>query len=81
MLDSDTRLRQSEALTLLTNRILMDFISLQVDAGKMSVEGAQSLMDFSATEVLRGSPGLEPEVEFFLGVLKRRFDETDYSKD
>lgn len=80
MLDLDTRLRQTEALNLLTNRILMDFMSLQVDGGNMSVEGAKSLLNFSANEVVRGSPSLKPEVDFFTDVMTRRFDETDYGK-
>lgn len=79
MLDMDTRLRQAEALNLLTNRILMDFISLQVDSGQMPIEAAKSLLRFSANEVLRGSPALKPELDYFTDVMVHRFDETDYS--
>ncbi len=74
------RLRQDEALLLLTNRVLMDFISLQVDAGRMTVEEAKALVRFSATEVKRGAQNLEGEVDFFADVLSGRFAETPYVK-
>lgn len=76
---SDPRLSEDQALLLLSNRILLDFISLQVDAGLMTVGQAKSLVDFSAAEVKRGAPALVQQVDFFADVIKRRFDETDYS--
>ena len=79
-MDIETRLRQAEALNLLTNRILMDMISLQVDAGIMTVDGVKSLVRFSATEVIRGAAQLKPEVDYFSDVMVNRFDETIYKK-
>lgn len=76
MSDAERRLREAEALTLITNRILMDFLSLQVDSGQASLEGVKRLISFSADEVLRGSPGHEQEVRFFEKALIDRFDQT-----
>lgn len=73
---SEQRLREAEALNLLTNRILMDYLSLQIDAGHASLDGVKQLIAFSANEVVRGSAPLEKEVRFFERVLSERFDET-----
>jgi hypothetical protein len=74
--DLDKRLRETEALNLLTNRILMDFLSLQIDAGQANLDAVKRLISFSAVEVLRGAPSLEQEVRFFEEVLVGRFDQT-----
>ncbi len=76
----DERLEDVEALLLLTNRILMDYVSLQVSAGSLPLAKAKKLVDFSATEVKRGAPGLSKQVDHLAGVILKRFDETDYSK-
>jgi hypothetical protein len=76
MSDVEGRLREVEALNLLTNRILMDYLSLQIDSGQASLDGVKRLVSFSAAEVLRGAPGLEQEVRFFEKVLVDRFDQT-----
>jgi hypothetical protein len=81
MLDNETRLRQAEAFALLTNRILLDYISLQIDSGKMTRKEAKQLTAFSAEQVVKGSPSLKPEVDFFRDVTLRRFDETKYQND
>lgn len=75
-MDVETRLRQAEALNLLTNRVLMDMLSLQVDSGAISLAYAKNLLKFSAHEVLRGAPQYQPEVDYFSEVMERRFDET-----
>jgi hypothetical protein len=72
----DQRLREAEALNLLTNRILMDFLSLQIDAGSATLDGVKALVAFSAAEVVRGSPVLNTEVRYFERVMLNRFDET-----
>jgi len=72
----EQRLREAEALNLITNRILMDFLSLQIEAGHASLDGVKRLIAFSATEVVRGSQGLESEVRFFERVMIDRFDQT-----
>jgi hypothetical protein len=78
--DLERRLRETEALNLITNRILMDYLSLKVDAGDAALEGVKRLIAFSADEVLRGSPEHEKEVRFFEKVMIDRFDET-FSND
>lgn len=80
MSDYEKRLRETEAMNLLTNRILMDFLSLQIDSGNASLEGVKKLVDFSSDEVLRGAPAYEQEVRYFQQVLTQRFDETFKNK-
>jgi hypothetical protein len=75
-MDAETRLRQTEALNLLTNRILMDFLSLQIDKGLMTLKDAKALLQFSEREVIRGASQYEPEVNYFAKVLADRFDST-----
>lgn len=80
MTDStDDRSKEDQALSLLTNRMLLDYISLQVDAGHLPLASAKKLLRFSADEVKRGAPWLEAQVDFFANVIERRFDETPYS--
>ncbi len=75
---SQDRIDEGQALSLLTNRILLDYISLQVDTGAMSIDQAKKLVEFSAVEVKRGAPTLKQSVDFFADIIKRRFDETKY---
>lgn len=79
--DVEQRLREAEALNLLTNRIVMDFLSLQIEAGNVSLAGVKQMIRFSATEVLKGSAGYEQEIRFFENVLVDRFDETFAGRD
>lgn len=81
MTDQEGRIRELEALNLLTNRILMDYLSLQIDSGLASLEGVKAMIGFSATEVVRGSATLEPQVRFFEKVLTDRFAETFEDRD
>lgn len=76
MSDADQRIREAEALTLITNRVLMDYLSLQIDSGQASLDGVKRLIAFSANEVLRASPTYEQEVRHFEKVLVERFDQT-----
>jgi hypothetical protein len=80
MSDLEQRLRETEAMNLLTNRILMDFLSLEIDRGATSLENVKKLVEFSAREVLRGAPSYEKEVNFFANVLSDRFNQTFPSK-
>lgn len=75
----DDRYKEDQALSLLTNRLLLDFISLQVDAGLLPLDSAKKLLRFSSEEVKRGAPWLALQVDFFADVFERRFDETPYS--
>lgn len=72
----DGQLREVQALGLLTNRILMDFLSLQIDSGAASVEGLKRLISFSADEVCRGSPSMEHEVRALEVALIEKFETT-----
>ena len=66
-LDDDT-----QAVLLLTNRLLLDWISIAVDTGAMERGLAERLIDFSAAEVIRGSPGLEGPTTRFAELFKSR---------
>jgi len=72
----EQRLREAEALNLLTNRLLVDYLSLQIESGAASLEGVKTLVAFSAKEVVRGSPALNDETRYFEKVLIDRFDAT-----
>lgn len=76
MSDQEQRLRQAEALALLTNRLLIDYLSLQVAEGKALLSGVKELIAFSATEVIRGAPAYETEVRDFERLLQSKFDQT-----
>jgi hypothetical protein len=77
----DDESKSAAALSLLTNRVLFDFISLQVDSGRMSVAQAKALVRFSADEVIKGAPALHDEVKALATLIANRFDETDYSHE
>ncbi|ESZ88230.1 MAG: hypothetical protein Q27BB25_05120 [Blastomonas sp. CACIA14H2] len=76
----DNEDKSAAALNLLTNRVLFDFISLQVDAGRMTVAEAKALVRFSADEVIKGAPDLHDEVKGLAILIANRFDETDYGQ-
>ena len=76
--DDEKRLVEDEALLLLTNRIVLDYISLQVDSGAFPLEEAKRLVRYSANEVKRGAPSLAGRVDFFADVFVDRFAKTTY---
>jgi hypothetical protein len=76
----DNEDKSAAALNLLTNRVLFDFISLQVDSGRMTVAEAKALVRFSADEVIKGAPSLHDEVKGLATLIANRFDETDYGQ-
>jgi hypothetical protein len=57
--------KESQALLLFTNRLLMDLISIGVDTGALDRSLVSQLITFSADEVVKGAPWLEDEVRFF----------------
>ena len=57
--------KESQALLLFTNRLLMDLISIGVDTGQLQKELVTRLIAFSANEVIGGAPWLEQEVRFY----------------
>lgn len=68
-----------EAVSMLSIRLLMDMLSLRIDQGELTVDEAKKLLDFSAGEVVRGSPHLADQMADILAALKEKFDQTDYS--
>lgn len=64
--------KDEQALLLLTNRLLMDWISIAVDSGQVSLAGAESLIDFSAAQVVQGAPWLDEQVAAFASAFKDR---------
>ncbi len=66
----------SQAVLLLTNRLLLDWISVTVDLGLMKREVAERLIDFSATEVINGAPSLEEPTLRFAELFKARLPNT-----
>lgn len=57
--------KETQALLLFTNRMLMDLISIGVDTGKLEKDLITRLVSFSADEVVKGAPWLDDEVRFF----------------
>jgi hypothetical protein len=66
-MDDDT-----QAVVLLTNRLLLDWISISVDSGAMERGLAERLIDFSAAEVVRGAPELKEPTLRFAELFKSR---------
>lgn len=66
-LDPDT-----EAVLLLTNRLLLDWISIAVDTGAFDPDLARRIIDFSAAEVIKGAPELEEPTTRFAELFKSR---------
>lgn len=64
--------KDEQALLLLTNRLLLDWISIAVDNGTCSREFAQRLIDFSAAQVVQGAPWVAEETHQFAKVFKER---------
>lgn len=64
--------RDEQALLLLTNRLLLDWISIAVDRGEVDRMLAERLIDFSASEVIKGAPSLADETSSFASLFKER---------
>ncbi|MEM1133763.1 MAG: hypothetical protein AAGH53_12595 [Pseudomonadota bacterium] len=71
----------TEAVAMLALRLQMDMLSLRVDAGEISLDYALQLLDFSAREVVRGSPHLESQITLIVSALKEKFAQAEYSKN
>ena len=61
-----------QALLLLTNRLLLDWISIAVDTGTAARSDVDRLIDFSAAQVVQGAPWLEEQTRSFADVFKAR---------
>lgn len=70
--DLEQRLRELEALNLLTNRILLDLISLQVSSGTYNRDTVLRLIRFSADQVITGSPDTKPLIDFYADLTADR---------
>lgn len=66
-IDPDTH-----AVLLLTNRLLLDWISIAVDTKQIDRKLAERLIDFSAAEVVKGAPALSEETLRFAQLFKDR---------
>jgi len=69
--------RDEQALLLLTNRLLLDWISIAVDKGDITRTFAESLIDFSAAEVVNGAPWTEQETRAYAELFKARLPDID----
>ena len=63
---------EEQALLLLTNRLLFDWISLTVDRGEIDRSLVEQLIDFSAAEVSKGAPWITSDVAKFAVLFKQR---------
>jgi hypothetical protein len=71
--------KEEQAALLLTNRLLLDWLSLSVDSGGISREMAEKLIDFSADEVVKGAPWIAVETHAFAQLFKDRLPQRPQS--
>ena len=64
--------KDSQALLLLTNRILLDYLSIKVSEGTYARSAVEKLISFSEDEVAKGAPWLEAEVRQFAALFRDR---------
>jgi hypothetical protein len=64
--------KDAQALLLLTNRILLDYLSIKVSDGSYDRGAVEKLISFSESEVLRGAPWVEAEVRQFAQLFRDR---------
>jgi hypothetical protein len=64
--------KEAQALLLLTNRVLFDYLSIQVSEGSYRREAVERLISFSEEEVVKGAPALEDEVRQFAALFRER---------
>ena len=64
--------KDEQSLLLLTNRLLLDWISIAVDSGHVDRGTVERLVDFSAKEVIRGAPWLDEETLKYAKLIKDR---------
>jgi len=68
----EDRLRDLEALTLLTNRVLYDFVSIQISNGTLDRDSIVALLRFSENQVVQGAPWLEETLRPMADTLRDR---------
>lgn len=64
--------KDAEALLLLTNRVLFDYLSIKVSEGTYPRAAVEKLISFSEDEVVKGAPWLEAECRQFGALLRER---------
>lgn len=64
--------KDAQALLLLTNRILLDYLSIKVSEGTYARETVEKLIAFSEEEVVKGAPWIEAEVRQFASLFRER---------
>ena len=64
--------KDAQALLLLTNRILLDYLSIKVSEGTYAREAVEKLISFSEAEVVKGAPWLESEIRQFADLFRNR---------
>jgi hypothetical protein len=64
--------KEAQALLLLTNRVLLDYLSIKVSEGTYARRAVEQLISFSEEEVVRGAPWLEAEVRQFAILFRDR---------
>ncbi len=69
--------KEEQSLLLLTNRLLLDWISIAVDSGQVDRRTVERLVDFSAREVIRGAPWLDEETLKYAQTIKDRLPPTE----
>ena len=64
--------QDAQALLLLTNRILLDYLSIKVSDGSYDRGAVERLIAYSESEVVKGAPTLEAEVRQFAQLFRDR---------
>ncbi len=64
--------KDAQALLLLTNRIMLDYLSIKVSEGTYRREAVEKLIAFSEEEVVKGAPWIEQEVRQFAALFRER---------
>lgn len=64
--------KDAQALLLLTNRVLFDYLSIKVSEGTYKRAAIENLISFSADEVAKGAPWVEAEVRQFAALFQER---------
>lgn len=64
--------KDEQALLLLTNRMLLDYLSIKVSEGTYQRAAVEALITFSENEVIKGAPWLAAEVRQFARLTRDR---------
>lgn len=73
--------KDEQALLLLTNRILLDYLSIKVSEGTYKRAAVEALVRFSEEEVIKAAPWLQEEVRQFAALTRERLAEEPSADD